>query len=136
MLVSERSKHYCQVPSLWTQYEELVLLFVSTSLLLGTCSRLALRGSADDHTRVGTIAMNEYVSMSSSMFVTNPRDRTSHSYYALNTRVDNLSGSILPHLLDNILDALKYFGLFKVAWRTTNDPVLTCTSFSRCEKVG
>lgn len=62
-----------------------------------------------------TIALTKYVVMPGSMFVVNVRDRACAGYYSLNPRFDNLSGSIPFRLPNKILDALKYFGLYKLA---------------------
>lgn len=93
--VPDRSKYYCKVPAWWAQYEATVLLFVPTPLILSYYSSLSLQDSGNDRTRVWTI----------------PRGEAGPSYFTLNTQSDTLSGDVLFRLSDNILDALKYFGL-------------------------
>lgn len=62
--------------------------------------------------------------MVGAMFLMNNRDGVSHNYYTYNFQSDNLSSSVLFRLLDNILNALKSFRLYKVALRIGTDLLL------------
>lgn len=72
--------------------------------------------------------------MSCALYLINAADRACPSYYILNHRVDTLSGSMLFHVLDNILDVLKYFGLYRFALQMGTDPIKTDFAFHRCRK--
>lgn len=63
--------------------------------------------------------------MAAGIFVINDRDRACLMYCTVNARLNNLSEAVLIRLSDKILDALKYFGLYKFALHMGNDPVLT-----------
>lgn len=110
MRVSGRERCYCAYSG-WREQYKPILLFVTTPLVFSYCSRLALRGSADDKTRILTIALAEYVFMARSMFVINARDGEDSSYYTYRARFDRIGDSWMFHLPVKILDALKYFGL-------------------------
>lgn len=72
------------MPSLW---------FVPTALALSYYSLLALRGSADDQTRIWTMALTEFVFMEGVMFIINARDGAYPSYYTYNHRFEHIGGS-------------------------------------------
>lgn len=109
----DRAKYCSRVPLGCNQYELPILLFVPTPLILTYYSRLGLRRSTDDQTRMWIVYLTEYVFMSRAMFVVNAEDRACPSYYTWNQRFDNLSDGILFRLLEKILDALRYLGLYK-----------------------
>lgn len=56
----------------------------------------------------------------------------SASYYTHDVRSAHLGGSLLFHLPVKILDAMKYFGLYKFVHRMGTDPVLTAMTLHRC----
>lgn len=112
-----------------------VLLFMPTRIISAYFSWLVIRDSADDQPGVCTITLTEYVFMSGTISVTISRHMDGRSYYSLNPRLDNLSGSILFQLPDESFDALKYFGLYKFALRMGTDSVIMTMAFHRCVEV-
>lgn len=57
MPVLDRAKYHCQVASWWVQYEVHILIFEPTPLISVYYSELVLPDSADDQTRVWTVAL-------------------------------------------------------------------------------
>lgn len=80
-----------------------------------------------------TINLTEYVFISGALLIINAWGRICPSYYNLNPRFDDLSDAIFC-LTDRILDALRYFRLYKFAMRTGTDPVMTFLAFYLCGK--
>lgn len=60
--------------------------------------------------------------MSGTMFIVNFSDRSTPHYYILNPWTDDLSG-VLFRISDKITDALKYFSLYRFAFRMGTDSV-------------
>lgn len=88
-------------------------------------------GARPTPTDVSTIYLTEYVIMSGTTFVNNSTDAASRSYYTLNHGFHKLSGSILFFLVEEMLDALKYFHLCKLASQLNTDPITTAMAFHR-----
>lgn len=65
------------------------------------------------------------------MFVDKDKDEATAWYYTLNLRLNQLSGRILFALSENIMDALKYLGLYRFALRMATDPVQTALAIYR-----
>lgn len=70
-------------------------MFVPAPLILSYYTGLAVRCSADDKSRVWTVAMMEHVYMVDAMLVVNFKDRSTLRNYTLNPRFDHLSGVVL-----------------------------------------
>lgn len=86
---------------------------------------LVVRGSADDKSRIFPKALTKYGLKAEEMFVVNARDGQTAWYYTLNPRLDRLSDGVLFRLTGKIVDAHKYFGLYRFALRVGTDPVRT-----------
>lgn len=69
------------------------------------------------------------------MFVINAQDGACPGYYTYNGWVDHIGGSLFFRLPSRILDALKYFGLYKFSSGMGTGPVLTALAFHRCGEV-
>lgn len=130
--ISERSVCYCRVRTWFGQYDVPALLFVPTPLVLLYYTRLVLKGSADDKTRLWTVALTEYVFLGGVIFVINIRHRDYASYYAHNPRFDHAGGSLLFGLLLKFIDALEYLGLYRLTQRMDTGPILTIMAFHQC----
>lgn len=74
MRVSDYAKYYCRVPAWWTQYEVLILLFLSTQLISTFYSGMVVIDSVDDKKHVLIIAFVEFVFSFGVMSVITARD--------------------------------------------------------------
>lgn len=106
-----------------------------TPLLLSYHSKLAVRRSAYDQNRICTIALSEYVFMAGARSVISARDGAYPSDYTCNHRLDRITGRLSLLLPPEILDSLKYFGLYTSTCRTGASPVLSALAFPRCRRV-
>lgn len=102
------------------------------TLLFSYYYGLALQKSADDHNCIWTMALTDYVFMVRAILVINAWEGSCPRYYNYNARLYNIRGSLLFRLPSKILDAPKYFGLYKFASRLGTDTVLTAVLFHRC----
>lgn len=59
----DRVKYYCDFPSWWMPYEPRTLLFEPSHFVLEYYSVIAIRGSAEDQTKILTIALFGYNSI-------------------------------------------------------------------------
>lgn len=94
MRVSNGPRYYCKVLVCRAQNESLAFGFVPKLLALYYYSRLTVRGSTDDNTRVWTIALRLYLFLASAGLVINIMDELSPQYHTLKTGIDSLSGRV------------------------------------------
>lgn len=69
------------------------------------------------------MSLTAYLVMVEAMFGINARDRAYLIYYTYITLFDHIGGCLFLRLPTKILDALKYFGLYKFASRMRSDLV-------------
>lgn len=90
---------YCRVPICLGQYAVPALLFFPTPLVPEYYTGLVLKRSADDRTRVWTIALTEYIFLTGTVLAISANDRVCAGYYTDNQRFDHVTGSLLFDLL-------------------------------------
>lgn len=73
--------------------------------------------------------------MAGRIFVVNVRDGFTPQYYTLNPRFDNLSADVLFRLFDIILDARKYFRLYRLVLGMDTDQVETALKIHQCSEI-
>lgn len=69
------------------------------------------------------------------IFAINSKDGARASYYIHNLRFDHMGGSRLFRFPVKVLDAFKYFSIYKFALRLRTDLILTAMAFHRCCEV-
>lgn len=131
----DRPVCYWRIPAWWGQYDVPTLLFVPTLPLLSNYTGLVRNGSADDKTRLWTVVLKVYVFLANVMFLINAKHGACLICYTHNRWLDRVSDSLLFQLSVKVLDALKYFVLFKFAQSIGADPVSTTIVFHRCAAV-
>lgn len=69
------------------------------------------------------------------MFVVNVREGPTPWHYTLNPRFNNFGEGVLFQFFDQLLDALKYFGLYRFALRVGTDPVRTALAIHQYSEI-
>lgn len=70
--------------------------------------------------------------MAAGSFIIDGRDEACLRYVKPKTVFNNLSGSVLLRLSDNVVDALRYFSLDTLELHMAADPLLTVLEIYRC----
>lgn len=133
--VSDLSEYYCEVTGWWAQYEAPVLLIVQNALVPFYYSGLVLVCFADDRTCLWTILLAECVFMAVTMFVSNTRHSAFLRHKTLNVLLNGLSEGVLSRFSDNILDAVRDVGLYKLLLDMDADTALTSLSVHRYTEI-
>lgn len=81
------------------------------------------------------IALIKHVFMCGTIFLDNAMDGACRSYYTLNSRCDNLIGSLLFPFSDKLLYAFEYFCLFIFPLQMYTDAARTAKALLRCGQV-
>lgn len=133
--ISDRAVCYCKILTWWRQYHISALIFVLRPPVLSYYIRLVLNGFRDDNSCLSKFSVAEFAFLTGVMLVINAADGSCASYYSRSPRFDHVRGSILFRLPVKILDAIRYFGLYKFARRIGTAPVLAVILFHRCFEV-
>lgn len=130
-----RKNYYCSFLAWLVHYEKPRLLFPFPPFASSYERGITMWSFVHHQTRIWTIAITEYVPMARGMFTMNAQNRSSGSYCIGSLSFDNVSGSRRFFLSYKILDALKFFGLYKFSLGVNNDLMLTALAIKRCSEV-
>lgn len=133
--ISKRSKHYYKVPARWAQYETPVLPFLPRPSILSYYSSLGLQGCVENRITVLMIALKRSMIMAGVMVLINAQNGDFFKYYTVIAWHDNLSGGMLFRLQGKIVDAIRFFGLYKFTLCMGTDLGLEALAIHQCTEI-